>query len=177
MYRKVKEHGNQTHGLTKHYLYNFWSHAKQRCFNPKNKSYKNYGGRGITMIPEWSNSFVIFYEHAISLENAFKDWFTLDRKENNGDYVPGNLRWANKHIQSANRRCLPSNKSGYTGVTFRKARNRWIATLVLDRKRHYIGTFDTPKEAAIARYEYIITNELFEYPLQILTKDGTILQG
>ncbi len=76
-----------------------WSDMKQRCNNPNHKKYKNYGGRGIKICPEW----LIF-------ENFYKDMgrkpgkqYTLDRKDNDGNYCKENCRWATQVEQNRNR--------------------------------------------------------------------------
>ena len=50
-------HGHTTHGLTNHYLYEAWHGLKQRCLNPANKDFDNYGGRGISVYAPWRKSF------------------------------------------------------------------------------------------------------------------------
>ncbi len=81
-----------------------WQGIKQRCFNPNNKSYWNYGGRGITMFPAWVEDFQAFYDYVSQLEHFSDDGYTLDRINNNGNYEPNNLRWADKNTQDRNRR-------------------------------------------------------------------------
>jgi len=93
-----------THGMTKRPEYLAWMNAKSRCNNPKNKAWSYYGGRGISMCEEWVDDFLSFYEHVGPKPSPEH---SLDRIDNDGNYEPGNLRWATKKEQSANRRCSP----------------------------------------------------------------------
>lgn len=73
---------------------------KQRCLNPSNAAFKNYGGRGITICQEWLNDFSAFYHDM----GTCPPGLTLDRRDNDGPYSKQNCQWASRSTQSKNRR-------------------------------------------------------------------------
>jgi hypothetical protein len=89
------------HGMHKAPEYRIWSGIKQRCLNPKGTAFHDYGGRGIRVCERWAASF----------ENFFADMgprpsprHSVERREVNGDYEPGNCFWATPDIQARNKR-------------------------------------------------------------------------
>lgn len=80
-------------------LYNIWSNMKQRCGNPKNKNYRYYGERGISVCSEWQK-FESFYYWAMN--SGYKDGLTIERKDNDGNYEPSNCEWITKERQHRN---------------------------------------------------------------------------
>jgi len=147
------------HGQTDSKLYGVWEEIIQRTTNIKNKSYTNYGERGIIICEEWKYDFISFYNWAIL--NGYKEGLSIDRINNDGNYEPSNCRWTNYFVQSANTRIIRfNNTSGYRGVSKHSRVNKWIAQISINNKNKYIGYYDTKLEAAIKYDEYIIENNL-----------------
>ena len=80
-----------------------WRDMKQRCYNPRSRKFKNYGGRGISICPRWLESPELF----IADMGLKPDGLTIDRINNDGNYEPSNCRWATKEQQGNNtRQCV-----------------------------------------------------------------------
>ena len=92
---------HERHGMIHTRLYTTWRNMRVRCDNPKHKSYKDYGGRGITYCAEW-HDFPPFMEWAMS--HGYNDSLTLDRIDTNGNYEPSNCKWSTQKEQCNNRR-------------------------------------------------------------------------
>lgn len=78
-----------------------WIRMQQRCYNPDNKDYPNYGGRGITVCAAWRADFYNFLE-----DMGLKEYtnHSLDRIDNNGNYERENCRWTTSFVQNNNKR-------------------------------------------------------------------------
>ncbi len=140
---------NYKHGLSHHPLYNIHNALITRCYDKKYPYFKNYGGRGIEVCPEWKYSPIVFIKWA--LNNGWKSGLYLDRINNNGNYESSNCRFVTSSISSCNRRLLKStNKSGYRGVS--KCKSGYIAQICKDGKFIHLGRFKSPRLAAI-RYD------------------------
>lgn len=93
----------RTHGMSTTCEYRAWARMKDRCYNPRNKAYKYYGKRGITVCKRWLRSFRYFFADM----GTRPPKLTLERVNNNGNYQPNNCRWATQTDQNRNsRQCL-----------------------------------------------------------------------
>lgn len=81
-----------------------WVGMRQRCNNPNNKSYKNYGARGIRVCAEWDTKKSFRTFEAWALKNGYRRGLSLDRIDNDGNYEPANCRWADAVTQANNKR-------------------------------------------------------------------------
>jgi hypothetical protein len=104
-----------THGLRNTREYKVWCAMRDRCTNPRATHYADYGGRGITVCERWMHS----VENFIADMGLCPDGLTLDRIDVNGNYEPGNCRWATTTEQARNRR--DSIRVEYCGKTMHLA--------------------------------------------------------
>jgi len=110
-----RRHDHTKHGMAlagaKHPLYMTWQNIKQRCYNPNHPEYLRYGARGITLHAPW-HDFEVFAAEVLSEigerpEGSYPSGlplYSIDRRDNDRGYEPGNVRWATKTEQNLNRR-------------------------------------------------------------------------
>lgn len=92
--------GRVTHGDSRSVEFNVWRQMKRRCADPLHKSYARYGGRGIRVCQSWNESYATFLA---DVGRRPSPKHSLDRIDNDGNYEPGNCRWATVAEQSRNR--------------------------------------------------------------------------
>jgi hypothetical protein len=136
-------------GLVQHRLsytpeYQALHNIKDRCYNPKNKRYKHYGGRGIKVCKRWlgKDGYVNFVKDLGKRPSAKH---SIDRINNDGNYTPANCRWSNIFQQNANRSICVD----YPGVN--KNGNCWVASITINQKRISRKTFKNYEDAVTAR--------------------------
>lgn len=94
------KHGHKRRGNA-HPLYSVWMNMRDRCNNPRNKKYANYGGAGIRVCESWNESFEAFLA---DVGPRLVADFELDRIDPAGNYEPGNVRWISGSLQPSNTR-------------------------------------------------------------------------
>ena len=156
---KIKNSGNDKGYIMETKLRTKWRAMLSRAYNNKNDSYKNYGGRGISVCSEWKNDFKSFYIWAIL--NGYKDGLSIDRINNDGNYEPSNCRFVTQEIQHRNtRKIMSRNTSGYRGVNFKQDAKKYRAAIRVSKKDIHLGYFLSPLDAAKAYDRYVIENNL-----------------
>jgi hypothetical protein len=130
-------------------FYSRYLDMRRRATDPSHKQYKDYGGRGCGLSPEWSEfdgfrrHMLASYFHSVATRGLKAT--TLDRIDNDKGYSWENCRWTTPTVQTFNRRRLRSCRSKYIGVTFHHG--KWDARITIGGKRQHLGTFLTEEEA------------------------------
>lgn len=109
---------NWRRGARRHPLHSIWRHMVRRCDSPKDRDYANYGGRGIRVCERWRESFWLFTE---DMGQRPSPQHSLDRINNDGNYEPGNVRWATAQMQCSNQRRTKFVECGGASITVSEA--------------------------------------------------------
>lgn len=119
---------NTTHGLSRAHpkTYRSWKDMRARCRNPNDSDYSDYGGRGITICAAWED-FATFLNDV----GPRPEGMSLDRINVNGDYEPGNVRWASDETQANNKR----NNVTIEYLGERKTVSQWCRQFGIDRSK------------------------------------------
>jgi len=138
---------NFKHGGWKKASYNTWRAMIRRCTVPTDKDYPRYGGRGVSVCPQWLEyvNFVADMGEPVGDE-------TLDRIDAYGNYELPNCRWAGVQTQCRNIRVRPDSTTKVTGVS-KTGSGRFMAKITANKKSFYSKVFGTVEEAAAARKE------------------------
>lgn len=100
--REITSRRSRSHGMRYSPEYKIWQHMRDRCMNPRNADFRDYGGRGIHVCSQWADSFTQFFSDMGSRPSP---QHSLDRfPDCNGPYAPNNTRWATSHQQARNTR-------------------------------------------------------------------------
>jgi hypothetical protein len=152
--RNRRQYGDSD-GLRYHSLYPAWHGMMMRCYDKGDKDYKNYGGRGIIVCPEWHHlaNYVAW--------NVSQGWFggdglECDRRNNDGSYFPNNCRKVTEEVQAHNKRTQrlahKDNKLGHMYIYWDEQRQKYHVRI----KHISYGCFKTLEEA-IARRDFILS--------------------
>jgi len=127
---------NTKHGMSHHPLYDAWNAMMSRCYNPSDKDWDNYGGRGILVCDRWKD---ITNYIADLLERPYG--YTLDRIDVDREYSPENCRWANSREQGLNTRFNRDIPNIYPDG------NKWKVSFQWNGQVYYAGMYDSVDEA------------------------------
>lgn len=154
-----RKHHHEYHGMFGTPEYRSWAACIGRCFNPNDKRYGDYAGRGITVCNGFRHSFDAFYSNLGKRPRGT----SLDRIDNDGNYSCGkcgqctdnnwimNVKWSTPHEQQANKRLYKTSKSGYKNIVWNNRHKKW--TLVVQRQKVviYSASFKKLNDAVLTR--------------------------
>lgn len=147
------------HCNSKHDLKNVYMAIRDRCYNERCNHYKNYGGRGIRMSGEFLYSFDAFIKY---MGEKPGPEYSIDRIDNDGNYERGNLRWATRTQQNANKRPQANSAVGYKNITKIK-KNKFRVRINRHYKKIECGCYESLNNAIATReiMTYRIDNGMY----------------
>ena len=148
--RRANAPSRLKHGECKTKMYRRWKSMYARCYSEKNPRYSDWGGRGIKICDEWLHSYESYRDYINALPNAHEPGRSVDRRNNDGNYEPGNMKWSTASEQSLNQRPKKTN-TGEAHITYNENDRGLKKFRVLNDKR-----FLTLEEAIERR------NEIYE---------------
>lgn len=134
------------HGMSKMAAYKSWVCMLDRCNNPKNNRYHDWGGRGIRVCRRW-----------LTFENFFEDMgerpegMSIERINNNLGYFKANCEYATSVTQNRNKRIYKNNTTGVQGVSWDKNAKKYRAGIEINSKNLHLGLFINLEDAKHAR--------------------------
>lgn len=161
---------SKKHGKSYTPEYRAWADMRQRCNNPNNPSYFRYGGRGISVCDRWEESFQNFWD---DMGPRPEGKFSIERENNNGNYEPGNCRWALMFEQASNTR---KNRRIDGVVQSHVARNLGV-TLTCIRRRLRHGQPIYMEKHAMARGEFCCHAKLTHAQVRKIRKTWETRKG
>ena len=138
------------HGEHGTLLYKKWKSMRGRV-----QTHPHYIKSGIKCCLEWDD-YINFKDWAET--NGWSEDLSLDRIDTYGNYEPSNCRWVDKSVQASNIRIKSNNNSGYSGVSFNKQKQLYIAQIQFEGRKTYLGQFASDIDAALAFDKFIIDN-------------------
>ena len=156
---RFRKHGFTVEGSIENKIYKRLAGIIRRCHNKKDPSYERYGKKGIHVCSQWKNDPSKFIDW--SLKNGFSEDLDIDRIDSSKGYTPDNCRYVTRRINNLNKKNkMSTNTSGYTGVSYDKIQEKFIAYITVNKKQKYLGRFFEKIDAVNARNNYIINNNL-----------------
>lgn len=123
--------------------YNRWRNMVNRCHNPADKDFKDYGARGIRVCEQWISDFSEYYK-AVGDPPEGK---TLDRRDNDKGYCPHNVQWATKSEQNKNRRAPKKTSRLPLGIAYKESSELYMAQIRVHGILYYLGSSKDLSEA------------------------------
>lgn len=155
------------HGLHGIPEYAIWKAMRQRCLNPNDKRYCDWGGRGIRVCDQWSDFGVFIADVGFRPSPIY----SLDRVDNNGHYEPGNVRWALGSEQNLNKRKYKSNPNGLRNITL--AGSKFWVQIRRGGDRVFNARLSTLELAVVARDDFLASIGEEQRPISGASKLNT----